>query len=678
MSPRTVTLIARVIAIALPVAAAAGGLAAPWSVLWGGAAWLAFLLAALAGWGHLVERVARIEVDAGLRIVWGTAALLTVAGALIAVGACDHRALLVLLAVGLAGYAWRELTVARPSLLALADDARALARDPHVAILYAALAALLIVNVIGAIVQLRGNVYDDDVAYTPFVKRLLDVGDLDEPFSFRRISAFGGQTVLSALAAARGTLDNLYLVDRGLCQLVTVLLVVGMVRRQDVDRFVGALVVLVLLLLPEGSINTASYWSGAALFLALYRTVAHVDGEARARFAVAGLVAAATCSLRQNYLPVALGFVGLCLLFRLERPLRASLRRDRMAWVGAIVGGAVGLLPWLAASWRANHTFLYPFQLGTFNPSIQMTPTVWTGWQELQFFLKVVLEPDPIRVAVPLIPILLVVRDRRAGRPLTALTCASVLGFLLLVHTFALSDAKNLWRYAFGFCAALTALLALEGARQVPAPPPPTTTSPVAVPPPVVAMPAIARVWIVACLLAQVASTGKSTARRYTRIGDDLAAASRTHWRADTDLALPALHRALQATIPPHARLAVLLDQPYYLDYARNRIYNLDVPGYASLRPGMPFFQGAEPVAAYFRERGIRYLAFVRGDASRYFFRRDFWVARLLFDTELWRIMGAYVVDALDNFRELAGRYHVLFDREGVVMLDLEAPEARP
>ena len=663
-------LVARLAAIAIPIIGAAVGLAAPWSVLWGGLGWLGFLVAVLAGWGHLVGRGARSEVDLGLRLVWGTAALLAVAGVMVALGVCDQRGLQALLVVGLLGYGWRELTVSRPSLLTLGDEARALARDPQVAILYAALAALVIVNVVGAVVQLKGNGYDDDVAYTPFVKRLLDIGDLDEPFSFRRISAFGGQTVLSALAAVRGTLGNIYLIDRGLFQLVSVLLVVGMIRRQGVDRFVGALVVLVLLLLPEGSINTASYWSGVALFLGLYRTVAHVERSPRTTFALAGLVAAATCSLRQNYLPVALGFVGLGLLFRLERPLAASWRRERAAWLGAVVGGAIGLAPWLLASWRSNHTFLYPFQLGTFNPNIQMTPTVWTGWQELQFFLKVVLEPDPIRVAVPLIPILLLMRDRRPGRPLTALTVASVGGFLLLVHTFALSDAKNLWRYGFGFVAALTALFALEGCRVAP-----TNERTDAVP---VGVPAIGRLWIIACLLAQLASTGKSTARRYTRIGDDLAAAARTHGRADTDLAVPILYRALQASAPPDVAIAVLLDQPAYLEYGRNRIYNLDVPGYASLQPGMPYFRGAEPVAAYFRDHDIRYLGFVRGDRSRYFFRRDFWVARLLFDTELWRIMGAYVVDTLDTFSELATRYRVLFDHDGLVMIDLGTPELRP
>ncbi|MEZ4400165.1 MAG: hypothetical protein R3B06_09110 [Kofleriaceae bacterium] len=661
---------ARLAAIVVPAAAAAGGLAAPWSVLWGGLAWLVFLVAAFAGWGYLVERAVRTSVDVGLRVAWGIAAFLTVGGFGLALGRLDRTALAGLLSLGGASYAWRELTVATPTLHRLRDGARASARRPAETALFAALAALALLNIAAAVVHGNANVYDDDVAYTPLVRRLLDIGNLDEPFSFRRISAFGGQTILSAAAAVRGTFANLYLPDEGLGQLVTLALVVGLVRRRDTDRLVGALVVLMLLLLPPGSINTASYWTGAALFLALYRTVADGAGADDRTFAVAGLVAAATCSLRQNYLPVAVAFVLFTLVLRLDRPRWAALVRQRRAWLAAILVGALAMVPYLIASWRSNHTFLYPFQLGTFNPNIQMTPTVWSTWQELQFFLKVALEPDPIRTLVPLVPVMFLVTDRRPGRPLTALALASAVGFGLLVHTFTLSDAKNLWRYAFGFATALTVLVVVEGAARGLAPDGAGTDAEARAG---VRAPLVARYWLLACVLAQLASTGKSTARRYRVFGDELAMANRTHARADTDLALPAAYQRLQGAAPPRATIAVLLDQPVYLDYARNRILNLDVPGYASWRPGWPFFQGAEPVAAYFRAAHVRYLAFVRGDYSRYFFRRQFWVRRLMTDTEIWQIMGAYVVDALDNFTQLADHYPRLYDRDGMVMLDLGA-----
>jgi hypothetical protein len=80
-------------AIVLPAVAGGIGLAAPTSILGGGAAWLVFLTAAVAGWGHVVARAARTEGDLGLRLAWGTAGLLAVAGVFLALGGLDRLAL---------------------------------------------------------------------------------------------------------------------------------------------------------------------------------------------------------------------------------------------------------------------------------------------------------------------------------------------------------------------------------------------------------------------------------------------------------------------------------------------------------------------------------------------------------------------------------------------------------
>ena len=49
-------------------------------------------------------------------------------------------------------------------------------------------------------------------------------------------------------------------------------------------------------------------------------------------------------------------------------------------------------------------------------------------------------------------------------------------------------------------------------------------------------------------------------------------------------------------------------------------------------------------------------------------------VCRIFVDTELWRIQGAYAIDCLDNFAALADSRAVLFERDGMVMLDLAVP----
>jgi hypothetical protein len=154
-------------------------------------------------------------------------------------------------------------------------------------------------------------------------------------------------------------------------------------------------------------------------------------------------------------------------------------------------------------------------------------------------------------------------------------------------------------------------------------------------------------------------------------LASDLTAAAGTHAHPIRRLEIERTYGELQAAVPAGATIAVALDEPFYLDFARNQIINLDTPGFASFPPGVPTFQGPEPVAAYYLAHGIRHLAFVRGDHSRYQFRRDFWVRRIFDDTELWRTQGAYAIDCLDNFAALAASRRVLYERHGMVLVDL-------
>jgi hypothetical protein len=673
---------ARVVAIAVPLAAGAWGITHPPSLLVGGVTWLVFLAAVLAGLGHLVERAAGVHVDTGLRMAWGAGLFLALAGVALAIGVLSYPFLGVCIVVGAAGYALREWTADQPTLHALGAGARALAAEPMFALFVVIVVAIGTINVVGSSMELTGNSYDDDVVYTPLVKRALDTGNIDEPFSFRRLSAYGGQTALGTLAAVRGTLSNIYLVDGGLFQLVLMLLVLGMARQRDrvaglaasrdgpaTDRFVVGFAFLVLVLLPNTSINTGGYWTAAAMFLALYRTAvlaSRPDVRQVRVFAIVGGLAASACALRQNFLPVAVLFPLAVLVLRLGRSPGERIAADKLLWLATAAAGAVVLAPYCVASWRSNNTILFPIFPGTFNAEIPTRPTLFTWWQELQFFLKTLLETEPVRVMIVLLPAIFLVEDRRPGRPFAALTIAALVGFVLLVHNFTLSDPHHLWRYAFGYMLPLFLALVIDGCatglRRVvgddPAP---------------VRLPLVARVAVVASLVVQLALSGRGLAKEYNDLAGDLSLAAASERHPVTALDTELLYTQLQTSAPTGSTIAFALDRPYYLDFARNDLINLDTPGFASYAPGMPFFQGAEPLARYFRDHGIRYVAFVRGEYSRYMYRREFWLRRIFIDNELWRVQGAYAIDCLDNFAALATTYPVLFERQGLVMLDLGA-----
>ena len=132
-------------------------------------------------------------------------------------------------------------------------------------------------------------------------------------------------------------------------------------------------------------------------------------------------------------------------------------------------------------------------------------------------------------------------------------------------------------------------------------------------------------------------------------------------------------YHKLQNAIPSGARLLVMLDEPYFLDYGRNEIWNLDMPGTASPAPGLPSFQGPEPFADYLRAQGIRHVAFISPDRSTHLYRRDVWFDHIYDPEEIWRSYAPYMVDVMDNLVALAATRVHLHDESGMTVLDLEA-----
>lgn len=665
--------------------AAAIGLALPESPVLGGAAWLTFLFCSLSGWGALVGRALQLEEqDFGLRVGWGAAAAIFVGGLLVSSGGASERVLLGVVLLGGAAAGWREATAAAPLWRQGQGALRGL-RDgrisPALAVLAAALVAAALVRMLGGLASLERNVWDDDVGYLPLLSRLLQVGDLVEPFSFRRLGAYGGQLLLQGLAAARGTMLNLHLADKALCFGATLLLLAGMARKGGGAKALPlALIALLFLMLPDVGNNSASQWSGVMLLVAMYRSLVGFDAAATAEderaalrwLVAAALCGAAACTLRQNYLAV----VALCFAFALVARLRAAARShgliegwrcERRFWVAALATALAVLAPWWIAAYASNQTFLFPLLGGTFNPGLSLRPTALSWSAELEFLISAAIEAEPLDIVAPLLLLLLLVRDRRAARPLSALCFATVGSFLLLVHSFVGSDLASLWRYSFASGMALTALFVLEVGDGDAARP--------------LQLPALGRWALLALLLLQLLDSRGRVAKTYATMVGNLREAAALGRRGDpVARAERARYRAMQAAVPAGAPLAVMLDDAAYLDYARNPIANLDHPGYSSAGGygrQWPAFAGPEALRRYFTAQGYRYLAFVRSDFSRYFYRRWYWLRVLYTDVELFQTMAAYLLDAIDNFAALAAQTAPLHDVDGLVVLDLGAPVER-
>jgi hypothetical protein len=656
----------RAVAILAVFGLGATGLALPASVLRGGLAWLAFLFFVLAGWGTIVARLARAgDPDGGVRAALGAAGYLAIAGVLVAAGVLSRPAILALIGLGFVGFAWRELTAPVASWHRIRDAAGFARANPALGVVVGALVALACVRILGAVAAVAPLELGpwrsplDDAGAAPLVKRLLDAGDLLEPFSFRRLGAYGGQTALQALGAARGTLANAHLIDHGLGLGVALLVIVDFARQRRTQPLWLALIALVVLVLPDPAIDSAGTWTGVVAFVALYRSAV------REQWALVGLVTAVTCTLRHSLIAAAAVFVASVLVSRLvtlarAMPFREAWHQERRAW--ALVAGVAlaVIVPWWIAAYASSHSFLFPLVGGTWNHGLSLRPAATTWTQDLAFLAACCADTSPI-VVLPLLAVVLAfATDHRLGRPLASLVIASALGVVVLAHVLVGGEPAQLWRHAFGFATALAIVLVLEiGADDA---------GRVDVVP-------LGRWLVLAALVLQLVGGRRELPARAAALCDDVRAAAAVDRDGDPGTrAEQRRYLAMQAALPQGAATVAMLDDPGLLDYRRNPIANLDAPGLASPGPQLPSFGGAEPLRAYLVEQGYRYAVFLRSERSRHGFRRARWIHRMFGGSERYQIMAAYAVDAIDSFAELATTTAVLYDDDGMVVLDLARP----
>ncbi|MDB4933467.1 MAG: hypothetical protein JWP87_439, partial [Labilithrix sp.] len=245
---------------------------------------------------------------------------------------------------------------------------------------------------------------------------------------------------------------------------------------------------------------------------------------------------------------------------------------------------------------------------------------------------------------------------------------AGFVSIVLLCAAFSLSDWGNLARYDYGFVTASALLtwhtVALHAATR-------SRTSPASLGFGL-HVPAAILSFALFGTLFEAGNRTRTNKMLSARLRDTDEMLRRTAPAQAEPVHAAAYHR-VQNAIPSGARMLVMLDEPYFLNYSRNEIWNLDMPGTASPQPGIPCFQGPEPVAQYLHEQGIRHVAFVLPDRSTYLYRRDIWFDHLYDPDEIWRTYAPYMVDVMDNLVALAETRVHLHDEAGMVVLDLEA-----
>jgi hypothetical protein len=544
---------------------------------------------------------------------------------------------------------------------------------PHIILLFLIFAVFMALQYVGSLGNLRFNVFDDNMAYRGFARKLLETGSLYEPFSIRRIGSYGGQTMLLASVLAGVPDMRLHLLDNGICVLVAFGLIVGYRGGSRHAPFASVLLALVVLAtLPHGPHNIGSEISGFIFFLAIFRVADDPDfciEKPLANAIALALLAGAVCTLRQSNFAPAAFILGFIYLLRVLGHGRAE-RRRWLAEAGMVAGLTLFVLvPWMVLSYINAKTIFYPLLKGTTNPGFGMVGKVPFD-EELRWFAINLGHVGPVHTIKYFLFAGFAITFARRNLAMHAQLLGCVCGYFLVLHFFqSWTDYESVARYHFSFTVAYAFTIALKAPETMVRGPRRTYRE------------VIAATIVTVAIVLQVNDV-KDLMHNVYNVWLGQAIDAYRHRNPDKDRVkdpLEILYQRIQDSVPPGERVVVMLDQTHLLDYARNDVLNLDEPGALSPPPGMPFHQGPEAVAQYFVSINARYIMYVLGESSPEY-RYSMWRDRAALPPPtnnrggLYRNMSGWYLDFFDNLQALEKSRKKLFQEGEIRVLDLATP----
>ena len=361
------------------------------------------------------------------------------------------------------------------------------------------------------------------------------------------------------------------------------------------------------------------------------------------------MVVAGAATLRPQFAVAAA--LTVTVYWLLARPEGVDWRRHFLALIKVGALAALLVLPWAILLQVSSGSPFYPLIAGNHQPAFAVFEADIGFGGKLAFLWVFLTDP---RVALFLAPLAAVVLRRRQ-KAVTALYLASAVTAVITAMSFTSLDIDGLHRYAAplltaSFSVALAGLIA----EILPSDPP--------------LDPGLRRVvragdvalWVL--LLALLPGT-------LWRDADRL----RERWNHRiTGDALNGAYVEMQAAVPAGRGILAIVDHPFLLDYRRNGIFNVNVPGVASPDPGMPFFLGPTALADYLKSLDIDFVAYRDFSVpSGCLYRRDMWQAHRRDGTTLWREHARYYLDLMESVESLAKDVATVYSARGLRVIAL-------
>lgn len=631
--------------------------------------WGLVILGSFIGWGQAMGRWFLPtgkdgDLGWGLASAFGLTLFIVLSGPMILLSIFSKTFVTLYLFAGLGLFAldvslnWKKIATWRgPSSLCLK-------------IVFTGLLGLIELMYAGSVAEHWYNPFDDFAAYFSLAKMLLDTGTLFDPFSFRLVGALGGQTAADTLTVAFLPWKYAHILDWGIAGLTVLGLTEGMVRKTDDRAWTARLLLLALVLtFPMPRANIASELTGVVLCMAFFRVLEWVAERRicgwRAALLLGSVIAAAATLRAHNIFIIAL----LGLSFAVWQ-----LWEDKQRWREIIHEAllttvfVIGLLaPWWTVGYRSCRVFLYPLIRGNHRPEFELYTLHLSLLGNLQYIWIFCSSTAYLLFFLPIFFL-----EPGQQRRLLFILGGILLGIsVVFLSQMTFAPYFHLYRYlapiglAFGlYSSGVLARQLVATSTQARVPFLKSRTKQIGI--------IVATVLVFQGLdfFAQSITNLKHIilvldARRQLW-GNIFGPLSTTE--ADRE------YREAFACIPPGSKTLIALDYPFLLDYRAHRIFSIDVSGAASPDPGFPYFRGAAPVKQYLLAQGIRYIAHVPFDNSKFLHSRSSQTLSLNGPVPAYRFFAKFEIDFYNNIDDLAKTNRILFNSPTVRVIDLQSP----
>jgi len=639
------------------------------------------LLLSLLGWGRLVAiaTFGNAKGDWPLQAAWGTCFVALVGGLLNFTGLVSVPVNLSIVFLGFC----LCLFFSRPRTLVGNWSLHKLPTGDRFAI---ALLALVSIGIIAASVPPSPwNAADDSIGYAAHPVKMLETGQLIEPFSFRRIVGFGGYAFLHSLILPFSGPSDLNILDKGIMTVLAGVLTMFYLRRRlQTSWLIACIAGIILMSLPTGRINLSPNSIMIFITLALVETF-QLGSEMRLpllrRAFILALVCGGFLSIRANALAVEGVLLPLLVVTQKPFSLKLDIMREKVALLGMIgLLTALFLLPWAVSLYRSSQTPFFPVIHGNWTGAIRNSAPLHL--EEYIGFLA-----RSIWYSGLLILLVATLIGAIAGAAPVEVICISAAAMATTIATVSagtLFSAFDLWRYYGPFIHLAAVLIGFALFMHFrPALP--------------VFIGRMKNGGVFALCLVTLArpvlgiakrvhhrfmeadrqetGQGNDTRQAFAGLGGDY----------DASLSCASSYKAALASIPKGARILAQVDAPFLLDYRDHDIVNIDIIGAVSPAPGLPIGKTPEDLAKYLSSLSIRYLIYTKPENSLRVYRKDLWEK----DLKGALAGNPYLSDVIVNFlwffdavKQLATQYPRIFENDQIVVLRLDSgndyPVAKP